>query len=549
MYLSLICVWRLFLVILLRGTAAGRQVTLNEETNHDQANATNPLNENFRKFTLDIMGQFDVPGVSIAVVDGVDTFEDAYGFSSLPDVKATPDSLYYVGSLTKGFTAAALMMLLEDSANTLEPLSLTTKISSLVPGDFVTQDEYATAHATLEDALTHRLGFPSHEVSYGGESYTPRDATRSLRHLHMNSELRTRFQYFNMGYMVLQHVIQTITGSWIGDLHQTRIWNPLSMNNTYIRLEDALTAVKQGKAVLANGYSKDLLEEKLLEQPWTDTLLVGEGGIISSVRDFAKYLRAMIDMKLPLSHLAQEELIRPRIIEGQRAILPWSGIIGYALGWNIAAYRDHQLITHTGSIMGFATRLAYLPSKKWGVILMANADESGSSCIDNLFMHLLDDYLAVPEDERKDLVPQQKEFDKIMLDMYLNARIQLYPDIPQPTLPHSLPLGSYAGTYENPGYQTISLEVKKPSSRLPVADSRKPVLHGELDRLFAIVVDLEHVSGEYFVAYVETQVPSEVALLTCKAEFRIGADGKVHELGIQGEVLAGDEPVWFRRVD
>ena len=529
-------------------TIAGRQVTLNGEWNSDWTNATNPLDEDFRRFALDVMSQFDVPGVSIAVVDGENTFEDAHGFSNLPDTKATPDSLYYVGSLTKGFTAAALMMLLEDSANSSEPLSLATKISSLVPGDFVAQDEYATSHATLEDALTHRLGFPEHEVSYGGESYTPRDATRSLRHLHMNAELRTEFQYFNLGYMVLQHVIQTITGSWIGDFHQTRIWNPLSMNNTYIRLEDALTAVKQGKAVLANGYSKDLLEEKLLEQPWTDTLLVGEGGIISSVRDFAKYLRAMIDMSLPLSRHAQEELIRPRIIMGPPEIIPFSGILSYAPGWGTAVYRNHEVITHTGSIMGFATRLAYLPSKKWGVVLMSNSDQSGSSCIDNLFIRLLDDFLAVPQNERKDLIPEQKQFDGIMLDRYLNARSQLYPDVPKPTLPHALPLESYAGTYENPGYQTISLVVKKPSSRLPVANSTKSVLHGELDRLVAVVLDLEHVSGEYFVAYVETRVPSEVALLAWKAEFRIGADGTVQELGVQGPMLAGDEPVWFRKI-
>ena len=534
------------------GVELEEQMVLSDRNSASQTTANNPLTDDFREIATKVMKRFKVPGVSIAVVDDTETFHDAYGFSSLSEEeKATPDSVYYAASLTKSFTAAILMMLLEDSANSsehLKPLQLTTKISSIIPGDFVTQDEYATSHATLEDALTHRLGFPSHEASYGGKNYTARDATRALRYLHMNSELRSTFQYFNLGYILLQHVIQTITGSWIGELHQRRIWDPLSMNNTYIRLDDALNAVKQRKADLARGYSWDLLGEELLEQPWPDSPLVGPGGIYSSTRDFAKYLRAMMDMKLPLSENAQRELVRPRIMADVLEQIPYVGIVGYALGWGVTDYKGHRLITHTGGMTGFASRLAYLPSKRWGIALMTNSDVGGSHCLDTLFYQLLDDHLGIPKEDRKDLLPIFESRDRALLERFKNSKSVLYPHVSDPPLSHALPLESYAGTYENPGYQELNFTVEKPSKRLPVADPGKPVLHAEANRLVNFTVDLEHISGEHFLAFAGTKVPSALSLNAMKAEFRVGADGKVIEVGIDGPLLAGDEMVWFRKV-
>ena len=69
-------------------------------------------------------------------------------------------------------------------------VNLQTKISSIIPDDFVLPDEYATKHATLEDALGHVLGIATSNSCYGGECYTVRDAVRCLRHLPMKHELR-----------------------------------------------------------------------------------------------------------------------------------------------------------------------------------------------------------------------------------------------------------------------------------------------------------------------------------------------------------------------
>jgi CubicO group peptidase (beta-lactamase class C family) len=510
----------------------------------------NPFTEDFKNRAQELMRHFKVPGLSIAIVNGDQTFFDNYGYSDVDKkIKTSSDTLYYGASTTKSFTAAALMMLIEDSAHTPKPITLQTKISSLIPEDFVLQDEYATHHATLEDALTHRLGLNHHEGSYGTRDYTVKEVVQSLRYLSMHSELRVRFQYLNLGYMVLQHVIQESTGMWIGDFHQRRIWDPLGMDNTYIRLRDAQNAAAHNGKDLANGYSWDLISRTLNKQTLGDTLLVGQGGIITSVRDYAKYLRAMIFQTLPLSDSLQTELIKPRIFSYDTAPMPYDSYIGYALGWGVTNYKGNTLVTHSGGINGFAARLAFMPTQKWGIAILCNADMLGSSCIDTLFVHLMDDFLHVPQAERVDLVPACDAAFAQIKDMYLHSRRDLFPDLPAKIVPLAFPLEAYAGTYSHPAYRTFTFEVIKPREGLPVKESTKQVLHAKTERLVNFLIDLEHVSGEYFVGYINCEVPSAIALSALKAQFCTDVKGKVVRLGIESEVMIGShETLWFERV-
>lgn len=114
-----------------------------------------------------------------------------------------------------------------------------TPISHLIRDDFVLEDEWATAHITIEDSLSHRTGMPRHDNSYGGHYSGHRarakDITRALRYLPMTAEPRTTYQYCNMMFVVASHVIETLTGRFLGDLLKERIWNPLGMRSTVRR--------------------------------------------------------------------------------------------------------------------------------------------------------------------------------------------------------------------------------------------------------------------------------------------------------------------------
>jgi CubicO group peptidase (beta-lactamase class C family) len=128
------------------------------------------------------------------------------------------------------------MSLLVDDNEKYPQVQWKTPISELIRDDFVLEDEYATSHITIEDALSHRTGMPRHDYSYGGfydgHKGTPRDLVRSLRYLPLTAEPRTRFQYCNMMFVVISHVIETLESTWLGDFLRKRIWKPLGMTST-----------------------------------------------------------------------------------------------------------------------------------------------------------------------------------------------------------------------------------------------------------------------------------------------------------------------------
>ena len=137
--------------------------------------------------------------------------------ATFPDKPMTSENLFYTASTTKSFTAAAVSLLIDDSVNSSASLSWEVPLAEVMREDFVLADDHATAHVTIEDALSHRTGMPRHDLTYGGPNVTIRDVVRNLRHLPLTAEIRTRFQYCNMMYIVISHFIETWTGMWLGD--------------------------------------------------------------------------------------------------------------------------------------------------------------------------------------------------------------------------------------------------------------------------------------------------------------------------------------------
>ena len=115
-------------------------------------------------------------------------------------------------------------MVIDDTANSPNPITWTTTISSLMREDFVLQDQYSTAHITFEGALSHRIGMPPHDVCLEGVNFTVLGAVRGLRYLPPTTELRATIQY-NMMFAVAGHVVEKLTGMWLGDFLRTRIWS------------------------------------------------------------------------------------------------------------------------------------------------------------------------------------------------------------------------------------------------------------------------------------------------------------------------------------
>jgi len=143
--------------------------------------------------------------------------------------------------------------------------------------------------------------------------------------------------------------------------------------------------------------------------PWSATDLdAGAGAVISTVVDYARWLRSLIYRAPPLSTTGHAELMRPRTILDPESIglqpEVMEGDVVYSLGWWKYFYRGEQIVAHGGSVPGFGTLVMFLPRMEWGVVAMANTQGTSNWVENVLVYHLLDALLGVPEAERFDWI-------------------------------------------------------------------------------------------------------------------------------------------------
>ncbi|KAF8867149.1 beta-lactamase/transpeptidase-like protein [Acephala macrosclerotiorum] len=498
-----------------------------------------PFDEKFNRLVNWTLDQWHVPGLSMAVIDGNDIWTDAWGYAHLPNVKATPETLYYGGSLTKAFTAAAMALLI--SSGNYTDLNWQTPISSLIRDDFVLADEWATAHVSLEDALAHRTGVPRHDWSYGGEygddlhEGKPRDVVRSLRDLPLAAEPRTTFHYCNIMYVVAGHVVSTLSGLSLKDFMRQRIWEPLGMKSTYFSRSDALRAPEG----LAMGYVWHEDGQYYKPTVYMDVeIMTGASSIISTITDYAKWLRMFVTESSPLTPNDHLELKTPRnLLVQQPQGSPFNSFSLYALGWEIAFYNGYQVFQHTGNLEAFGCRAEFIPELNWAAVTCGNTPVTCVNAGIELIHYLLDNKIQLREEERFDWFTYHKESYQNRSVAYNSARDEYYPQ----TLdyrPLSLELARYAGTYYNPGYRNLTIYYKDGELQI------------DRNYSFHVHADLEHVTGDYFMAYMDsTSTPESVFQKAVAAEFVIGPDGVARKFGIAIETTMGtDGRIWFDRI-
>ena len=224
------------------------------------------------------------------------------------------------------------------------------------------------------------------------------------------------------------------------------------MDSTFFSLSDAEAATHNGNASLARGYLWLNRSQEYRSLPYMDSDAVsGAGATISNVLDYAKWLKCMMTMSAPLSEAAHNSLRFPRInllpFVAEHEHTGFIGYDGYALGWMISNYRGEAMIWHPGGLPGFATMMAYLPRRQWGIAIMANSGDTGVNAHQILSYKLLDDLLETPRSERFPWTAVAERALQRATDDLKNATKHLYPDAPlgDEAIPLALPLSHYAG--------------------------------------------------------------------------------------------------------
>lgn len=309
----------------------------------------------------------DSPGCALGVIrDGEFIYRKGYGTASLElGVPLSSKSVFYMGSVSKQFTAASVVLAAEQGY-----LSLDDNIRKYIPE----LPDYGQP-VTLRQMLHHTGGlrdiFGLLEIS--GRNALDVHPTAELldlvaRQKALNYTPGAEFLYSNTNYFLLAEVVKRATRKPLSVFAAENIFQPLGMTHT--RFYDDHTAVVPGRIpAYAAGKNGSFLVD------WSTNFdKVGDGGLMSSVDDLLLWDRNFYDNRLGKGTLLKEMLTRGVLNDGKQ--------IDYALGLEIETYRGLPIVEHGGALFGYRTEVLRFPEQRFTVLCLCNlsiADPSGLS--------------------------------------------------------------------------------------------------------------------------------------------------------------------------
>ena len=484
-----------------------------------------------------------------------------------------PGTLFYAGSTTKSFTAAALSLLISQSSN-YQNVDWTTPISSVIPEDFVLSDDWATQHITFEDALCHRTGYPRHDKCYGSPEENLASLVRRLRHLPMIAEPRTKWQYQNMMWVAASLAIEKLTGKPLKDFLRAQIWEPLGMTSTFLGHDDVLDHIRSTKndnLSIATPYlwiSSDQSNftplatvsegDHFAEIPYDlPSYVSGAGANITSVLDYCKYLDCMIRQAPPLTKEAHAELRKQRMPIFDPSLRSFSpqdsktvGPPQYCLGWIYEVYAPKgntrggvEIWQHGGGLHGFNAHMRYIPALELGIVTLGNASPGAAWAGEALFWEIVDNFMGVEDDARFDWKKENLAREAAGAKGLRDWKENLFGKLALEAGKMTATLTAHEGIFEHPAYQKMTVSVAHRQSK----DDGDPEPHLHVaasPRAWNYFVELTHVHEEIFMAEPKGPYPEGEANSSagpgqiegrCRAMFKVGPDGAVQSLGIELE--------------
>ena len=304
-----------------------------------------------------------LPGAAVGIVhEDKLVWSKGIGFADLKKKRpADPKTLYRIASITKTFTATAVMQLRDEGK-----LALDDPLVMYLP-------ELASARSTfgpIEGLTIRRL--LSHESGLQSE---PPDADFSLvlyeseaaRNLARAADIsltvppNTQWKYSNLGYQLLGELVARVSGMTYARYIRSKILTPLKMTSTALDpLAERLRARK------ATGYEPRFLSDELDPAPPEPGVFQAEGGLWSCVEDLARWLSCQFDPEPVLSELTAAEMHKPRYLVDPEWTRAW------AIGWYARRQDDVIWIMHSGGHYGFITNACFDPKEKVGAIALLN---------------------------------------------------------------------------------------------------------------------------------------------------------------------------------
>jgi CubicO group peptidase (beta-lactamase class C family) len=291
-----------------------------------------------------------VPGMSVAVLRGDSVLlARGYGYANVEHhIPATDSTVYPVGSVSKQFTAAAIVMLAEQGR-----LGLDDPITRYLP-----EGSAPWPGVTIRHLLTHTSGVPQDTAPDWRRDYTEAELARSAAAQPLEFTPGDRQSYSSTGYVLLGIIIHRVTGKFYGDFLREHLFRPLGMRTARVNSDADIVPNR------AAGYY--LVNDTLKNQEWVSPSINSTADCCLSftVRDLAQWAIGLNHAK-GLGRAGLEMSWTPvRLNDG--------GTYPYGFGWNLTQQRGYRRIGHSGAWLGFQATIQRYPDFDITVIVLAN---------------------------------------------------------------------------------------------------------------------------------------------------------------------------------
>jgi CubicO group peptidase (beta-lactamase class C family) len=389
------------------------------------------------------MHEWKIPGLAIAVVqNGEVALLDAHGLRDVEaGLKVTTDTQFLICSITKSFTATGLAVLMDERR-----VDWNKPVRDYIP-EFRLYDAVATDRITVRDLLCHHSGLPRHDWIHMPADLSPAQMLAALRHLEPSEDVRSTFQYNNLGYLVAGTVAERVSGQNWPDFTRARLTDRLRMDVTFMA-EDLAAAEDAAVPYAMDGDTR--LRAQLLPIRTT-----AAGGINTSIACFANWLRLHLDNgafegERLLSPALIQQLRTPRVHVGASEFTEYSDH-HYGLGFGVHSYRGERVVSHGGGWLGWNTLMSMLPDRGVGVGVFTNRNPSAVPEI--LANYLFD--RACGKEPVPWLDRHRERRRKFLTELDTDRQARKAARRPNTRPSHDL--ADYAGDYNHPGYGRMTI--------------------------------------------------------------------------------------------
>jgi D-alanyl-D-alanine carboxypeptidase len=314
------------------------------------------LRQKIDKAAQDVLTHTGVPGASVAIVkDSAIAYVQAYGSARLdPDTPARPEMRYSIGSISKQFTAAAVLLLQEDGK-----LSLNDKLAKYLPN--LTRSN----EVSIRQLLSHTSGYQD----YWPQDYVPPFMLQPITaekildlwaRKPLDFDPGTRWQYSNTNYVIAGLIIEKVSGMPLLQFLQKRVFAPLGMKSVMNIDQDKLGDTD------AAGYMRYALGPPRVAPKEGKGWLFAAGELAMPADDLARWDVSIISQKL----------LKPDSYrEFETEVLLQNGLgTQYGLGIDVSTQSDRRALAHGGEVSGFTSQNIVFPDDRVAIVVLTNQD-------------------------------------------------------------------------------------------------------------------------------------------------------------------------------